>query len=529
MATVSTPSTSRAPAAPAKAAPVASVLASSPPDPFEIQTEPVSRGRIDDLVFDRLRRMGIKPAHPCSDAVFLRRAYLDVIGTVPTELEVQRFQQDQSSGKRAALIEALLARDEFADYWALKWSDILRVKSEFPINLWPMAAQGYHRWIRTAIKENWPYDRFARALLTASGSNFRDPQVNFYRALSSKKPDEISRSVARIFMGVRSENWPKNRQDNMALFFSQIAYKATGEWKEEIVCFDPAKADLSAPPIVAITPDGTRAVLRPEADPRVHFCDWLISPQNQWFTLNIVNRVWCWLMGRGIIQEPDDIRPDNPPSNPILLGHLEHELVASRYDLKHIYRLILNSQTYQLASIARSTNPAAEANFAQYSVRRLDAEVLIDALDQITGTTEAYSSETPEPFTFIPEDQRSIALADGSITSSFLQLFGRPARDTGLESERNNRLTSSQRLHMLNSSHVQKKIQRGPSMVAIYQSSKNAIDYTDRLYVTILSRLPTEAERASSIEYAKAAGNLRTAAIDLAWALVNSPEFQCRH
>ena len=198
-------------------------------------------------------------------------------------------------------------------------------------------------------------------------------------------------------------------------------------------------------------------------DPREAFAGWLIAPRNPWFARAAVNRVWSWLLGRGIIHEPDDIRPDNPPSNPELLAYLEQELVASHYDLKSIYRLILNSQTWQLSSIPRSTRPEAAANFAYYPLRRLDAEVLADAICETTGTTETYTSAIPEPFTFIPEEQRGISLPDGSITSAFLELFGRPPRDTGLEAERNNRLTAAQQLHMLNASHVERKIEQSPN------------------------------------------------------------------
>ena len=533
MATEAIPSThALARSAPAAAAPVVAArgVAPSPRSPFEYDTEPIPNGRLDELVFLELKKRGLKPARPCSDAVFVRRAYLDVIGTLPTPQETMQFLQDRTFGKRAALVDALLARDEFADYWSLKWSDVLRVKSEFPINLWPMAAQGYHRWIHDCIRDNWPYDKFARTLLTASGSNFRDPQVNFYRAMPSKKPDEIAKAVARVFMGVRFEKWPRAKQDELAVFFSQVAYKSTGEWKEEIVSFDPAKAALASAPIPAVAPDGTRTLLRPEEDPRAHFCDWLISPDNPWFTRCAVNRIWYWLMGRGLIEPPDDIRPDNPPQNAALLGYLQHELAASHYDVKHIYRLILTSQTYQLSPIGRSPDPAAEENFAHYMVRRLDAEVLIDALDQVTGTTESYSSQTPEPYTWIPEDQRSVVLADGSITSSFLQMFGRPARDTGLMEERNNAVTSSQALHMLNSSHIQRKIQRGPILQAVYNSARTPAEFTDRIYLLLLSRFPTDDERKAITDYAGVPGNnAKNAAFDLAWSLINSVEFQCRH
>src|ERR1017187_2198414 len=354
---------------------------------------------IDARVFDRLKRLDIPPANLSSDAVFLRRAFL-------------------------ALIDRLLDRPEFADYWAMKWCDLLRVKAEFPINLWPNAAQAYHHWIRAAIRDNQPYDRFVRDLLTSSGSNFRDAPVNFYRAMQSKEPPAIAQTVALTFMGMRAENWPPERLAAMAGFFSQIGYKETTEWKEEIVYFKPVgQASPPVPPVAF--PDGTPARLVPGHDPREVFADWLIAPQNPWFARNAVNRVWSWLLGRGIIHEPDDIRPDNPPSNPELLAFLEQEFVASHYNLKSLYRLILNSEPYQLSSVPRSLRPEAAANFAYYPLRRLDAEVLADAICETTGTTETYTSSIPEPFTFIPEDQRAISLPDGSITSAFLELFGR--------------------------------------------------------------------------------------------------------
>ena len=507
------------------AAVVATAAPGVVPGPFERRTVPTPRSQIDKLVLDRLEQLGIKPANICSDPVFVRRAYLDVIGTLPTAQEARVFILDKDPNKRSILIDSLLERDEFADYWAMKWGDLLRVKAEFPINLWPNAVQAYHHWIRTSIKKNLPYDRFVRELLVSSGSNFRVPQVNFYRAMQSKEPQTIAQVVALTFMGVRAENWEKERLSGMAAFFSQVGYKSTGEWKEEIVYFDPNKAALTA-----VFPDGKAARLSPEKDPREVFADWLISPKNPWFTRNIVNRVWSWLLGRGIIHKPDDIRPDNPPSNPKLLALLEKELIAANYDLKHIYRLILNSNTYQSSCISKTDKPEAEANFSHYPLRRLQAEVLIDALNQITGTTEKYSSEIPEPFTFIPAEQRSIALADGSITSSFLEMFGRPPRDTGLESERNNSPSAAQQLHLLNSSHIQRKIEQGRKLRSLMQAKGNFRQVATRLYLTILSRFPTDEELKIVDEYSKSQrGNRRVVAMDLAWALINSAEFLYRH
>jgi hypothetical protein len=487
--------------------------------PFEMQAELTPGNKIDELVFARWKELGIKPANLCSPSVFLRRAYLDITGTLPTAQQAAEFLNSKDPNKRLALVDRLLNSEEFAGYWAMKWSDLLRVKAEFPINLWPNAAQTYYHWIRDSIRENKPYDQFVRAMLTESGSNFRVPPVNFYRAMQNREPAGIAQTVALTFMGTRAEKWPPDQLKQMAAFFSQLDYKHSDEWKEEIVFFNPEK------PLAGklIFPDGTPAKLRPGQDPREAFADWLISPKNPWFARNIANRVWFWTLGRGIIQEPDDIRPDNPPENAQLLAWLESELVSSHYDLKHIFRLILTSTTYQLSPIPQAERAAAAAHFAAYPLRRLDAEVLIDALCQITGTSETYTSAIPEPYTFMPDFQRAVDLPDGSISSSSLELFGRPSRDTGMESERNNRVTESQGLFMLNSSYVMRKIQQGPKMVALMRSG-NPRELVTQIYLTVLSRYPTEGE----LKLISVRGG-QAAMADLVWALMNSSEFLYRH
>jgi hypothetical protein len=499
--------------------------------PFESTAVLSPRTRIDELVLTGLRKLNLQPANLCSDAVFLRRAYLDVIGSLPTAQEAREFLADTNPDKRSTLVDRLLNREEFADYWTMKWGDLLRIKSEFPINLWPNAVQAYHRWVRTSIKENLSYDRFARELLTSSGSNFRVPQVNFYRAVQSREPQAIAQAVALTFMGTRAEKWPAALLSGMTACFSQIGYKSTGEWKEEIVSLDLAKSlSRSGKPPAAVFPDGKPARFGTNQDPRELFANWLITPENPWFCRNIVNRIWSWLLGRGIIHEPDDIRPDNPPANPELLAYLERELVAAHYDLKHIYRLILNSQTYQLSSVPRTGQPQGVLDFACYPLRRLDAEVLIDAICQITGTSEQYSSPIPEPYTFIPEDQRSIALGDGSVTSSFLEMYGRSPRNNGLESERNNRSTAEQRLHLLNSSHIQLKIQQSQKLRALVQPGNNPRAPIEAVFLTVLSRMPTNQELGIVGAYfQKVPGNKWPAVVDLVWALINTPEFLYRH
>ncbi len=540
----------------AAAAEIVSSIFESP-----VPLKPASQ--IDKLVLAKLASMDIKPVR-CSDAVFVRRAYMDVIGTIPTAEEARKFIKDTAKNKRHALIDDLMAREEFADYWSMRWGDVLRIKAEFPINLWPNAAQAYHRWVRASIVENKPYDQFAREMLTSSGSNFRVGPVNFYRAMQNKNPEGIAIAAALTFMGSRAESWPEDRLAGMAVFFSQIGYKPTSEWKEENVFWDPlhvagvagnvapgqAAVDPLASageeetpevpagnkPLVAIFPDGTKVQLPPNQDPREAFADWLITAENPWFKRAIANRVWAWFLGQGIIHEPDDIRDDNPPSNPELLAYLEEELIESEYDLKHLFRLILTSETYQFSSMPRFTEPEAVANFASYPIRRLDAEILIDAVNQITGTTDLYTSAIPEPFTYIPKDMPAIALADGSITSPFLALFGRSARATGMQNEKNNDLVPAQWLHMLNSSNIQTKLERGPGLKALLVSGKKPDRIIEDLFLAILSRYPTPEEVKtvgeyiqSTVQTPKSKRSKGQAVLDIAWSLINSTEFLHRH
>lgn len=581
--------------------------AASATNAFEHSIQPAPQAEVDKLVFAQLRKLNIEP-RLCSDGVFVRRVYLDVIGTLPTAAEAQQFILDTSADKRRALIDRLLNRPEYADYWAMKWSDVLRIKAEFPVNLWPNAAQAYHRFVKASLSENKPYDEFVREMLTSSGSNFRVGAVNFYRAVQNRTPEGIAGAVALTFMGSRVETWPTNRFQDLTVFFSQIGYKPTSEWKEEHVFWDPLGASklegYGAPgrasvvaianptnkvaPVTALAPasrmettfpDGTKVSLSASKDPREVFADWLIRPENKWFAKSLVNRAWSWFLGRGIVHEPDDLREENAPSNPGLLAYLEREFIRSKYDLKALYRLILNSQTYQLSSLPRNLSAEGQAQFASYTLRRLDAEVLSDAINKVTGSSDLYTSPIPEPFTYIPKGMPAVSIADGSITSPFLALFGRSARATGLENERNNKPTSAQALYLLNSSDIQAKLEQGTNLNALISGArKSAVDIANELYLTILSRYPTPEELTAVEEYraplpartpprraqiaASSATNTSSAItsssgrkgrplgslgpvgraaaraaaqkqredwIDIAWSLINSEEFLYRH
>lgn len=533
---------------------------SSPISPYETAVESVPETEIDRLISAKREPLHLPQSANCSDSVFVRRVFLDVIGTLPTASETVKFIEDRSPDKRAQLIETLFSRREFAEYWALKWGDLLRVKSEFPINLWPNAVQAYHRWIRDSLKSNVPYDRFARGLLTASGSNFRDAPVNFYRAVQDIGPETIAKAVALTFLGMRAEKWPEGRLKGMSRIFQGIKFKKTGEWKEEIVYVDLFDGSaLAASASTAVLPDGSTLSIPKGKDPRLLFADWLTDPKNPFFARAMVNRVWFWLMGRGIVHEADDIRPDNPPAHPELLAHLEREFVQSGFDVKRVFRLILNSRTYQRSTASQGA--AGGDCFACYQIRRLDAELLADAICQITGTNEHYSSPIPEPFMFIPENARSIELPDGSISSSFLELFGRTPRDTGLESERSNRVTAAQSLHLLNSSQILNKLANGERMHSIAAPGRPAARVVNDLYLAFLSRYATPEELRASESWLQSARNtwrpfragprrfdgggggpgqfepgkfppsppVPEAYVDLAWCLVNNPEFLYRH
>ena len=526
----------RAAAGQAKAALYRLVESREAPKIMESPVPPAPANRIDELVFAKLKALGIQPVL-CSDAVFVRRAYLDITGTLPSADEAKQFIQSSDRDKRVALVDLLLDRPAHADYWAMKWSDILRIKAEFPVKVWPNAAQAYYHWVWEAVTQNKPYDQFARELLTSNGSNFRVGPVNFYRAIQDRTPEGIAATVGLTLMGTRVQFWPEDRRAGMAAFFSQVGYKPTSEWKEEVVFWDPFKSAalpgstapgvdavaksvtatnqipqaLAEPlsgngPLAAVFPDGVKTTIPPNRDPRKAFAEWLIRPENPWFAKAIVNRTWAWILGRGIIHEPDDIRDDNPPGNPELLACLEKELISSHYDLKRLKRLIFTSTTYQFSSIPRFTRPEARANFACYPLQRVEAEVLIDALNRITGSSDLYTSAVPEPFTYIPADTSAVELADGSVTSSFLTLFGRSSRSTGLEGERVNELASPQRLYMLNSAEIQNKIQNGPRLRVLFSSNGTANEIAERLYLTILSRFPTDADLKTVEEYAKAGG-----------------------
>lgn len=517
------------------------------PQPLEgefPQAEPFNR--VDELVLAKLRELGVPPSGSCSDEEFIRRVYIDVTGKLPPPEEVRKFLADDSPDKRARLIDRLLDSPGYADYWALKWGDLLKIKSEYPSNLWPNAVQAYHQWIRRSIATNKPYDQFVRELLVSAGSNFRDPPANYYRASEKRDAVGFAESTALVFMGVRmecarchghpSEPWTMDDNLGMGAFFAQIAFKDTREWKEEIVYLD-ADAVLHHPRTRQVVEprllDGTTVELPAGKDPRAVFSDWLLDPDNPYFARNIVNRVWFWLLGRGIVHEPDDMRPSNPPSNPELLDYLAEELVKHQYDLKSIYRLILNSATYQRSAKTVPGNAWDDRYFSHYRVRRLPAEVLSDALGTVTQRWDRFSSQIPEPYSNWPEGYRAVEMPDGSVSTPFLELFGRPPRDTSYECDRDNSPSMRQALYLVSSSTLESKITGSPRIRAWVQDKTPDEKVVEELFLLTVARFPKPEEKQTALQHLEensADDGARTRAIqDLMWAALNTKEFLFNH
>ncbi|MGA2497294.1 MAG: DUF1549 and DUF1553 domain-containing protein [Tepidisphaeraceae bacterium] len=498
--------------------------------------------RIDELCQAKWKEKGLAPSEVCPDEVFLRRVYLDTIGILPAPDEARAFLADKNPDKRAKLIDRLLQKDEFADFWTLKWGDLLRIKSEYPVKLWPKAVQAYYRWVRESIAENKPYDKFVTEMLMATGSNFRDGPCNFYRAVPNKDPQSFAESAALVFMGVRiscarchvhpTEKWTLDDSMGMAAFFAQVKFKQTGEWKEEIVYVDTDAVLKDARTRQTVKPrflGGQPIDLKPGEDARQLFAAWLTSPENPYFSRAISNRVWFWLLGRGIVHEADDLRPGNPPSNPALLDYLAKELVDHKYDLKHIYRIILNSRVYQLSSKSTPANQKDVVYFSHYLARRLEAEQLLDAISQVTETTETFASIIPEPYTKL-SDFHAIWLSDGSIGSPFLELFGRPPRDTPFESERCNRPSMRQALQLLNSNDIDRKVAASGRIKRLLADNKTTdAQILEEIYLAAFSRLPTDAEKTKVLGLMKDRKPRQQAVGDLLWAVLNAKEFLFNH
>jgi hypothetical protein len=502
---------------------------------------PVARNYVDQHVFARLRLMRFPPADLTTDAEFLRRATLDTLGVLPTPDEVRDFLADGSPDKREKLIDRLLERPEFADLWAMKWSDLLRVREE---TLDGTGARAYHAWIREAIAAKKPLDQFARELITASGDIDSSPPANFYRAVSD--PTNWMETTAQLFMGRRVQcakchNHPFDRmtQDeyySLAAFFSQVQVQTRSRPDDQgrrrrrgaplrTVALDP-DAQMVQPRTGEVMPPrfpgGAAPPVAPESDRRQVLARWLTDSTNPYFAPAMANRIWFHLMGRGIVEPVDDFRETNPSTNDALLKALAQDLVAHRYDLRHLVRAIMRSTTYQLSARPHPLSREDTVYFSHAVPRLLPAEVLFDAVSTATGVAE--------PFPGLPETTRAVLLPGTAQKVPFLAAFGRPARTLACECERDREPTLYQALQLISSRMVERKLQsdqgRVARLVAAQTPDAAAIE---ELYLATLSRPPTPPERQAALAALRGSENRRAGLEDLLWALLNAKEFLFRH
>ncbi|MBP90358.1 MAG: hypothetical protein CMJ64_27240 [Planctomycetaceae bacterium] len=484
---------------------------------------------IDRLVHAKLKKLNIIPSAMADDAEFMRRAYISIVGTLPTAEEARSFLADAEPEKHRRLVNQLLERPEYADYWALKWADMLRVDRQA---LGHKTAYQYYGWIRQSLAENKPLDRFARDILTLSGPTSGAPQVSFYSVVGG--PNQLASTVSQVFLGVRIEcaqchhhpfdRWSQADYYGMTAFFQQVSRKGTPRGEVMLAEGDPeTKHPRTGAKIYAHALGTEMPEKSPEGDRREVLADWMTSPDNRWFARNAANRIWAQFMGRGLVEPVDDFRDTNPPSNPELLDALAQYLVEHDFDVKELIRAITASHTYQRSSQPNETNEQDEQNYSRALLKRMDAEVLFDAVSQVTGIDEKFRG--------VPYGYRAIQLWDSEVDHYFLKLFGRSTRKTVCVCERSDEPTVGQVLHVLNSSEIHAKLAHEAGQVTrLVNANKSDADVVDSLYLTFFARMPNSDEKSTALNYFKTTDSgRRAAAEDLAWSLMNSLEFVFNH
>lgn len=489
------------------------------------------RNYIDEIVLAEWRRLGLKPAEECDDAEFLRRVHLDLIGTLPTVDEARAFLDSTDPRKRDALIDALLERPEFVDFWTLKWSDLLRVHRRY---VGDKGLESFSGWVRQAVRENWPVDRIASELLTAQGNLFTSGPVAFY--LIDPKPEELAETTSQLFLGVRlqctrchhhpMEVWGQDDYYGLAAFFTRLEVKENKDQGKfggaRVVRVTPAPHPQRKLPRAAEPRLFGMPVEVSDSDPRAALAAAITSPGNPYFARNFANRFWAALTGRGLVEPVDDLRATNPPSMPALLDALARDLAEGGFDSRRLMRTICQSRVYQRASRIRP-EPGQDATFYTHrQPRRLPAEALLDAIDQATECREAFPG--------VPAGTRALALSDPSVKSYFLDTFGRPARNSGCDCARGATPDLTQALHLANGAAVNDKIIDDHSRVTrlvTADTPREAI--VEELYLATLSRRPTAEERRAVDELLADYPSPKHGYQDLLWTLLNCSEFQFNH
>lgn len=525
-------------------------LAFVPARPDFVWTGPEPANYIDRHVFDKLRSLRMNPSELAGDTIFLRRAFLDAIGILPTADEARAFVADTRPDKRARMIDALLERPEFADWWALKWSDLLRNEEKV---LDEKGVQAFHHWIRRSIADGKPLDEFVRELITARGSTYANPPANFYRA--NRDPVTRAEAAAQLFLGVRLQcakchnhpfdRWTQGDYYRWAGFFARVQYKIVEnrrqdqndghEFDGEQIVWMAAEGEVKDPRTSqAMEPcflGQPTPAIPADRDRLEELADWIVSPDNPFFARSQANRVWQQLMGRGIVEPIDDFRSTNPPANGPLLESLAADFAASGFDLKHLVRTIMNSRAYQLSSAPNETNRDDESNFSHALVRRLSAEQLFDAMSQAIGATPHFNGFPPGmragqlPGVQAVRFRRGVASRD----DQFLVLFGKPPRLLTCDCERSTETTLGQTFQLVSGPVVNRLLTAGDNQLGqLLASGKSREAMVEELYWRTLSRPPSAEEQQGAAAYLQKASDARAALEDVLWSLVNAKEFLLR-
>lgn len=504
--------------------------ASAPADAMPPR-ESFVRTFVDGHVYDRLVALGLPPSGVCDDATFLRRVTIDIAGRLPTIDETRAFLADTDAAKRDTLIDRLLDSPDYGDYFAGKWSAILRNKRTNDA-LQRHGSYAFHEWIRDALAENVPYDTFVHRLLTASGEVSENPAVIWFRQVADST--QQVEDAAQLFLGLRLqcarchhhpfEKWGTEDYFQLAAFFSRVGRKKGLQPGEERIFHNRGVATATGPkgqhkPAVL---GGVPGDLAPDVDPRRVLADWLTAADNPFFARSIVNRYWKHFLGRGLVEPEDDMRLTNPPTNPALLDALARHFVEHGHDLKDLVRVICRSTTYQLSSEPNAWNAEDRQSFSRFGPRRLPAEVALDAIDVLT--------EKPTGFAGVLPGTRAVQLPDAGFNSYFLTVFGRPNGDSACECERGTEANLAQSLHLINSAEILGKVGGGRAARLAGESARDEATRIEELYLVALSRSPTPAETSEVRSYLAAhAANAVAAWEDVVWSLLNTKEFLFTH
>ena len=485
---------------------------------------------MDELIDRKLQNLRIAPSPLCNDQTFLRRVHVDSTGQLPTTEEFKQFATDPDPQKRAKKVDELLSRKEFVDLWALKWSELLQIRTDNNNQGSYKTTLGYYTWLHTQLAENVPINEIARQLISASGSNLENPAANYFQL--EQDPLKLAEDTAQAFLGIRVQcaqchnhpfdRWTMDDYRGFTAFFTQVGRK-DGEDPREKIIFNRGDGESKHPV-------GDRVVLpkflggsAPETkgkDRREVLAEWIAAPENPYFARHVANLIWAQYMGRGIVEPVDDVRISNPPSNPELLEALAAKLVEYRYDLRRIVRDICNSRTYQLTTRPNETNQLDERNFAHATIRRMRAEVMLDCITQVT--------DTKDKFRGLPAGARSAEIADGKTTNYFLTTFGRSTREVLCAREEVGP-TLSQALHLINGDTVEQKIKEGGLVNKLIKLNKTPREIVQELYVRCFGRQPTETELLALEPHWGVTEQQPTVLGDVFWALLNAKEFMFNH